>query len=63
MENPRYGGQMQQAEGVDSLVRDSFDSWSATLISVQCTWTVISQFNSFVFIVLANNESGVEKFN
>ena len=32
-DNPRYGGQQQQAEGVDSLVKDSFSSWSATVIS------------------------------
>jgi hypothetical protein len=33
VENPRYGGQLQQADGVDSLVGDSFDSWSDTVIS------------------------------
>jgi hypothetical protein len=33
MENPRYGWQLQQAMGVDSLVRDSFDPWPAAVIS------------------------------
>jgi len=64
MENTRYEGQMKQADGVGSLVGDSFDSWSTSVISdfgvldlSSCNLTV------FVFTVLANTESGAEKLN
>jgi len=53
MENPRYGGQLKQADGVDSLVGDSFDSWPANVISEfgvpdqsSCSLTVSSSLRS-----------------